>query len=185
VTRAPTPPERARRRTQPTLLYAGRLLPFKGVSLALRALELLPEWRFVICGSGPDEGRLRRLALRANLQHRIEFRGWVDHEELARVMREEVDVFVFPSLHDQAPLVVAEATTAGLPVVCLDRGGAKLLGGRGIRVGSPRETAEALAEAIRQAGDLGPGRFRDRSEQTIRLREIVLRRTHKELDGDR
>ncbi len=185
VTRAPTLPDRARPRTPPTLLYAGRLLPFKGVSLALRALELLPEWRLIVCGSGPDERRLRRLALRANLQDRIEFRGWVGQEELARVMREEADVFVFPSLHDQAPLVVAEATTAGLPVVCLNRGGAKLLGGRAIRVGSPQETAEALAEAIRQAGALGPGRFRDRSEQAIRLREIVSRRTQMDLDGDR
>ena len=38
-----------------TMLFAGELLPMKGVHLAILALELLPEWRLIICGSGSDE----------------------------------------------------------------------------------------------------------------------------------
>jgi glycosyltransferase involved in cell wall biosynthesis len=33
-------------------LFAGRLLPWKGVFLALKALELLPKWQLIICGTG-------------------------------------------------------------------------------------------------------------------------------------
>jgi glycosyltransferase involved in cell wall biosynthesis len=88
-------------------------------------------------------------------------------------MREEADVFVFPSLHDQAPLVVAEAATAGLPVVCLDRGGAQLLGGHPVQARSPRKTAEALAAAILQVRGAGPEEFVDREEQLIRLRKLL------------
>jgi glycosyltransferase involved in cell wall biosynthesis len=112
----------------PCAVYAGRLLPWKGVFLALRTLRLLPEWRLIICGTGPDETRLRRLAKRWGVLHRTEFRGWVSRSELARVMR-EADVFLFPSLHDDSPLAIAEARAVELPVVCLARGGPSMLAG--------------------------------------------------------
>jgi glycosyltransferase involved in cell wall biosynthesis len=166
---------------RPTLLFAGRLLPWKGGFLALRALMLLPEWQLIICGTGPDETRLRGLAKRWGLLHRTEFRGWVGRSELARAMREEADVFLFPSLHDDSPLVVAEATAAGLPVVCLDRGGPPLLGGHPVAIRSPRKTAEALASAVVEARRLGPGKVANRSEQLTRLREVLVH--HGLLDG--
>jgi glycosyltransferase involved in cell wall biosynthesis len=161
---------------RPTLLFAGRLLPWKGGFLALKALKLLPEWQLIICGTGPDETRLRRLAKRWGLLHRTEFRGWVPRSEVARAMREEADVFLFPSLHDDSPLVVAEATAAGLPVVCLGRGGPPLLGGHPVAIRSPRKTAEALASAVLEARRLGPGKVADRSEQLTRLREMLADR---------
>jgi glycosyltransferase involved in cell wall biosynthesis len=169
-------PRRPRDGGRPTLLFAGRLLPWKGGFLALKTLELLPEWQLIICGTGPDESRLRGLANRWGLLHRTEFRGWVPRSELARAMREDADVFLFPSLHDDSPLVVAEATAAGLPVVCLDRGGPPLLGGHPVAIRSPRETAEALATAVLQARPRGPGKVADRSEQLTRLREMLGQR---------
>ena len=167
-------PRRPRDGGRPTLLFAGRLLPWKGAFLALSALKLLPEWQLIICGTGPDETRLRRLAKRWGLLHRTDFRGWVPRSEVARAMREEADVFLFPSLHDDSPLVVAEATAAGLPVVCLDRGGPPLLGGHPVAIRSPGETAEALATAVREARLRGPGKVADRSEQLTRLREMLM-----------
>jgi glycosyltransferase involved in cell wall biosynthesis len=175
TSRAPVLGHHRPERANNTLLYAGTLQPFKGVSLAIKALKHLPGWRFVICGDGPDQDRLRRLAGRAHVVHRIEFRGWVDQRELSRVMREEADVLIFPSFHDQAGLVVAEATAVGLPVVCLDRGGPPLLGGHPVAIRSPRKTAEALAIGVLEALRLGPGEVANRSEQLIRLREILVR----------
>jgi glycosyltransferase involved in cell wall biosynthesis len=174
ISRAPALCRRRPEHARQTVLYAGRLQAFKGVSLAIKALEHLPDWRLVICGNGPDQVRLRRLAGRANVLHRVEFRGWVEQRELSRVMREEADVLIFPSLRDQAPLVVAEATGAGLPVVCLDRGGPPLLGGHPVAIGSPRKTAEGLANAVLEARRVGPRRVGDRSEQLTRLRELLV-----------
>jgi glycosyltransferase involved in cell wall biosynthesis len=63
----------------------------------------------------------------------------------------EADVLLFPCLHEEAGAVVVEARAAGLPVVCLDRGGPRLLiGPDGIRVsacGSVEAIARRLAEA--------------------------------------
>jgi glycosyltransferase involved in cell wall biosynthesis len=65
---------------------------------------------------------------------RVEFRGHVDQPSLFRALTSESDVFLFPSLHDDSPLAVAEAVAAGLPVVCLDVGGPQLIAGRSATV---------------------------------------------------
>jgi len=137
----------------PTALYAGRLLPWKGLSLALRALARLPEWRFIVLGSGPDERRLRRLVRRLGLEGRVEFGGWCRREDVLRAMKQDADVLLFPSLHDEASLAVVEALTADLPVVCLDHGGppvgARSVGGVQVTSAMPMEIA-ALVEALRE-----------------------------------
>ena len=123
--RVDPPPERG---GPPCAFYAGRLEPFKGVFLCLHALALLPHWKLVICGSGNDEHRLRRLARRLGVEDRVEWLGWVPQEQMLRRMA-EADVMLFPSLHEEAGAVIAEARAVGLPVVCLARGGPPLLAG--------------------------------------------------------
>ncbi len=134
-------------------LFAGRLLPWKGLALALRALRLLPDWRLVVLGSGPDLPRLQRLARRYGVEDREEFRGWQPREEVLHALREEADVFLFPSLHDESPLAVAEALAIGLPVVFLDHGGlpavARALGAVELLDGHSRPIAQALQQASR------------------------------------
>lgn len=136
----------------PTALFAGRLRPWKGAVFAIRALQDASDWQLIICGSGPDEGRLRRLALRLGVSERVTFLGWRRREEVCALMSGSADVFLLPSLHDDSPFVVAEALAAGLPVVCLARGGAPSIAGpAGVNVksaGSPEEVAAALARAL-------------------------------------
>jgi glycosyltransferase involved in cell wall biosynthesis len=141
-----------RSRSQPpyTALFGGRLVPWKGVGLALRALAFLPEWRLAICGRGPDEGRLKRLAWRLGVDERVEFLGWASRREFHSRMR-GADVFIFPSLHDEGGYVVAEALSEGLPVVCLARGGPPLIGGIAVVPTTVSATASALASTMREA----------------------------------
>jgi len=137
----------------PTALYAGRLLPWKGVSLAVRCIGLLPEWRLLICGGGPDERRLRALCERLRIADRVEFKGWRPRVALLEMMSNDADVFLFPSTHEEGGWVVAEALSRGLPVVCLARGGPAILGGSGVAVGRPSVTIARLAEALTSARD--------------------------------
>jgi glycosyltransferase involved in cell wall biosynthesis len=106
-----------------TALFVGRLIPWKGGAIAIEAIAQAPDWRLVVLGEGPDRQRLERLAQRLGVAERVEFRGWQPRAEVWRVMREEADVLLFPSLHDESPLTVAEALALGLPVLCLDHGG--------------------------------------------------------------
>ncbi len=151
------------------MLYAGRLMPLKGVSLAIRALESLPGWRLIVCGDGPDAARLRRLAAGRGLGERVDFRGWIEREQLLRTMREEASVFVFPSFHDEAGWVVVEAMAAGLPVVCLDVGGPPILAGHGSAVtpAGQRGTAERIAQRVLEVAEADPEAIRERARSFL------------------
>jgi glycosyltransferase involved in cell wall biosynthesis len=140
----------------PTALFAGELIPLKGLVLGIRAIARSPEWRLLICGKGRDEHRLRATARRLGVERRVHFLGQLPRNEVFRLMAEEADVLLFPSLHDEGPMVVAEALTVGLPVVCLDRGGARGFGGLAVRAGSVRHTSERLARAMATASAKEP-----------------------------
>ena len=58
-----------------------------------------------------------------------------------KLLRDEVDVFLFPSLRDQAPWAVAEARALGLPVVEAFEGP----GGGGVVLDAGRATLELLS----------------------------------------
>ncbi len=171
------PQARERRPGPSTALYVGRLISMKGVHLAIAALAQLPAWRLLVCGDGREKERLQRLAETLGVSERVEFLGWQDRDEVFRLMREEADVLVFPSFHDEAGMVVVEAIASGLPVVCLNRGGPPTLGGHAVTAGWPRETVQRLAAAIRSSESLviDASGVQDLGEARRRL-VVVLRR---------
>jgi glycosyltransferase involved in cell wall biosynthesis len=119
---------RAMRKGPPRVLYAGRLLYWKGVHIAIRAFaEMLPRFpsaRFTIVGRGPEEVRLRADVLAQNIENSVDFIPWLSQSELSKLY-DVHDLLLFPSLHDSSGWVVLEALCQGLPVVCLDLGGPK------------------------------------------------------------
>jgi glycosyltransferase involved in cell wall biosynthesis len=154
---------------QRLILFAGRLLPWKGGSIAISALERLPDWRLVICGDGPDFDRLQQRATKCGLLDRVDFRGWVAHDEVLRTMREEASILAFPSLHDDSPFVVAEAIASGLPVVCLNVGGPPVIAGDRFAVApaDPIETAQRIADLVVEAAGVDQEWIRDRAREFL------------------
>jgi glycosyltransferase involved in cell wall biosynthesis len=111
-----------------TAILAGRLLPWKGGTVAIRAITLSPDWSLMIFGSGSDTDRLRSLAARLDVDHRVKCAPRLPQAELWDEMK-RADALVLPSLRDDSPLVVAEAQSLGLPVVAFDQGGPSLFAG--------------------------------------------------------
>jgi len=108
------------------ILYAGRLIYWKGLQLGLRALAELdremPDWELTVIGGGPDTDWMKSLARRLGIDAKIEWVPQIDQKDLfARYP--QFDVFLFPSLHDSSAYVVLEALAFGLPVVCVDNAG--------------------------------------------------------------
>jgi glycosyltransferase involved in cell wall biosynthesis len=107
------------------VLSVGRLIPRKGLDRLLQAVALASrqdhEIRLLLAGSGPEEGRLRRLA--ADLGVDLDLRGFVDQAALPAVYG-EADVFAFPTFDDPFGIVVLEAAASGLPLVASERAGA-------------------------------------------------------------
>ena len=108
------------------ILYVGRLVPWKGLHLALQALAALGEMRsavrLTVIGDGYDAPRLKRIADRLNLGDTVRLIPWMPREALLPIVP-DFDLFLFPSLHDSGSMAVLEALSFGLPGVCLDLGG--------------------------------------------------------------
>src|SRR5207245_9590760 len=66
---------------RPLLLFVGRLVPYKGVDVLLRALCGL-EAHAVVVGSGPLDGELRRLADALAVTRQVHFVGEVSDADL-------------------------------------------------------------------------------------------------------
>jgi glycosyltransferase involved in cell wall biosynthesis len=141
------------------LLYAGRLLEWKGIDLAIRAIAAVRRQgvavRFTVVGTGPAETRLRRLASESGIEDAIRWLKWMPRDELQQMYRQH-DVLLFPSLRDSGGMVVLEAMAHGLPVVCTDRGGPGVMVnarcGRVVRTASRTrdEVIAALSDALYQ-----------------------------------
>lgn len=108
------------------LLIVTRLLPWKGVQFAMRALaETLRRGtaaRLTIVGKGPYLRWLQRVEHRLGLSGHINWIGHIPQNVLLSSYR-NYHAFIFPSLHDSGGNVVLEALAGGLPVICLDLGG--------------------------------------------------------------
>lgn len=107
-------------------LFAGRLLYWKGLHLALQALaqvkDKIYDARLRVVGQGNDAAWLEQVAAREGVAGRVEWIPRVAHADMQREYRNSMGL-IFPSLHDSGGMVVLESLAAGLPVICLDRGG--------------------------------------------------------------
>jgi glycosyltransferase involved in cell wall biosynthesis len=110
----------------PRFIFAGRLVTNKGVHFAIQALsearKTVPAATLTLIGSGPDERWLRAVAKRFGVEDAVEFAGQLPRQQLIDSLH-GYTALVFPSLHDSGGMVVLEALSEGLPVVCLDLGG--------------------------------------------------------------
>jgi glycosyltransferase involved in cell wall biosynthesis len=98
-----------------SIMFAGRLVAQKNVSLALRTLAELPgDITLAIVGDGPDRTKLEAQARRLGIDSRVTFTGPVP--DIAPHLA-EADIFLLPSRFEGYPAVLIEALAAGLPVV--------------------------------------------------------------------
>jgi glycosyltransferase involved in cell wall biosynthesis len=136
-----------------TAVAGGRMLPWKGLHLALRAIALVDGWGLAVVGDGPERNRLEALSRRLEISDRVAFHGRLSQSDLWSLMS-ECDALLLPSVRDDAPLITVEAQRLGLPVIALDQGGpaqlAKVSGSSFVLVrgGSPDEAVSGFAAAL-------------------------------------
>lgn len=137
------------------IFSAGNFEARKGTRLLLLAFQQAhrenPKLRLRLAGEGPESPRERAWVEAHELNEVITFSGRRTHAEMAEEFS-NADVFVFPSIRDTSGAIVLEAMACGLPVVCLDHQGARLMVGEnaGIRVPpqSLKQTVRGIAAAI-------------------------------------
>ena len=112
------------------VLMAGRMIYWKGFEAGITAVtKVLDEnidIELTVLGTG-DKNHMERLKRLAGkyLDTRIRFIDSVDHENM-KAFYERFDVLLNCSLRDSGCLVVMEAMSRGVPVICIDTGGPKV-----------------------------------------------------------
>jgi glycosyltransferase involved in cell wall biosynthesis len=134
----------------PVIGTLGVLRPEKRLDLLLDATAVLAsrisDLHVIVAGQGREEPELRAATLRAGLTDTVHFVGF--RPNVADVLA-ALDVAVFPSDREGAPLAVLEAMATGIPVVASRVGGLPEViadGVHGLLV--PRRDPEAIAAAV-------------------------------------
>jgi len=146
----------SRDRDEVVLGYVGRLVEAKGLRTLAVALGGLRDrrWRLVVIGLGDYEAQFRVDLQAAGVLERVDFRGFVPHEETPRFLS-AMDVLVVPSetqpnWKEQFGRVIPEALACGTAVVGSDSGEIPILIERsGGGLVFPERDAAALAERLR------------------------------------
>ena len=112
------------------LISIGRLLPWKGFHLGLRAFAKLravyPDCEYSIVNTGLEMGHLKALARRLGVEDKVTFWGALRTLQEVHGKLAQCDVLVHPALHEAFGNVCLEAMASGRPVICLDLGGPAL-----------------------------------------------------------
>lgn len=106
-----------RRGNDPLWLAVGRLVYYKGLDVAIRALAKVPG-RLMIVGDGPLKDPLQRLAREAGVSDRIVWRGRLEREELVGAYHAATALWFPSNARSEAfGLVQVEAMASGCPVI--------------------------------------------------------------------
>ena len=124
------------------LLFVGQQIWYKNQRLILDTFRLLCDqddgWFLIMAGSGKDEQDIARYAASLGLtEKQVLFTGLVSDRDLLRGIYLNADLLFFPSVFDNAPLVLREAAVLGVPTLAAEGSNAAGLYGR-ISAGSRR-----------------------------------------------
>jgi glycosyltransferase involved in cell wall biosynthesis len=137
---------------RPMILTVAGLISRKGIDHLLAAVARVRQRHdvtLVICGDGPDRGKLESVAAGLGLADRVVFTGRVARDVIPRYFA-ACDVFALASVMEAAGNVLFEAMASARPIVCTDAGGPGeyvVDGQTGFVV--PVADSEALASRIR------------------------------------
>lgn len=107
----------------PVFLFVGRLIEQKNITFLAEALAILNEkgldFKAFFVGNGPDEENLKKKIESLGIENKVILTGRIDdRSELAKYYARS-DLFLFPSLYDNASLVQIEASALNTPPVMI------------------------------------------------------------------
>jgi len=109
----------------PTVLFVGRFVPAKNLTLLVEAfadvVEHFPSAELMLIGDGPLRNRIEKRIRELGIQNRVRMPGYVDNADLPQYYR-SADVFVLSSRRENHPITLLEAMSCGTPVITPDIG---------------------------------------------------------------
>ena len=101
----------------PILLFVGRHTFTKNTDIIINALGALArhgqKFNMLFVGDGEDASKMADMVKAQGLDKMVHFAGKISDRETLKQIYTSADLFVFPSVYDNAPLVVREAAACG------------------------------------------------------------------------
>lgn len=137
------------------LLFVGQHILQKNLMLLIEAFALLAKTdkrvKLLMVGDGYAKKQLQDRAITLKVFQRIIFADVVRDRSLLTAIYLRADLFTFPSVYDNAPLVVREAASAGCPSVLIAGSNAAEGAEDGVNAFLCEETAASLSRTIQRA----------------------------------
>lgn len=153
-------------RKQKTILFAGRLVPYKMPQLVVECFARSRSLRghsLVMAGDGPERPAIERLIRAHGLEKQVQLLGWKSQTEVGALMR-SADIFAFPSIRELGAGVIVEAMACGLACVVVDYGapGNLVDSDRGLKVsaGTREELTRNFTQALESLAEDDTAAFR-------------------------
>ncbi len=106
------------------LLFVGQHIWEKGIATVLDALSVLDKngipFHMNFVGEGYALPEVRKKITDAGLQDKVKVHGMISDRQQLSEFYAASDLFLFPSLYDNAPLVVREAAAFGCPAILVE-----------------------------------------------------------------
>lgn len=99
------------------IVFAGRMVPNKGIEYLFQAMKLVPKVTLLLIGDGPLRPYLQDCARDLGILHRIEFRGWLPTQQDVLQAIRSAKMLVMNSMSEGGPRVPLEAMAVGMPVI--------------------------------------------------------------------
>jgi teichuronic acid biosynthesis glycosyltransferase TuaC len=151
-TDVPPEAELPQKHEQPTIATLANVDPRKRHEDVLRALQGLPEVRWVVIGDGPALPALERLASELDVTDRIRFAGRLPPDEAQRELA-RCHAMALPSIDEAFGVAYVEALARGVPAIgCQGEDGPEEIAGlTQAMLLVPRRDPKAIVAAVRRA----------------------------------
>ena len=111
-----------------TMLFVGQHRWEKNVRMIIEALRMLKEkqsdFQMIFVGEGYAAKEMKKLVRECNLNDKVIFTGLITDRNKLRSIYACADLFVFPSIYDNSPLVIQEAAAFDIPSVVVRKSSA-------------------------------------------------------------
>ncbi len=141
------------------VLSVGRFVPLKGFDITIKSFgqfyhaqeaSIKKELQLTLIGKGPEKAALKKLVTTLKLEEVVQFIEWMPKSELHNFFQSSA-LFLFPS-HEGAGMVIPEALSFKLPILCFDNEGpGELMDttcGFKVPYSNPKESIQAFSKYL-------------------------------------
>lgn len=131
-------------------LFAGRVEALKGIDIAVKAFEKLPDKKLYVAGNGPMMEEMQRYVKEHHIEN-VKFLGYLQKEEMSEKFYHAKAVIMTSQCYEAFAMTIAEAYSYGVPVIAGRVGNMDGMVQEGITgVKFTYDSAEDLAEKVRR-----------------------------------